>query len=255
MQGNPCYARLFADLTHMPPNPIIASGGQSRAPPVAGGARRKPSEQGSARKAPRADAARLLRTALRPPNPRGFFDKLGAARRAAPLAAKRRRPPHVRPFLPVPTSNRRMAGGGALAKGRGEKLGHAGGRRRFAGPGGPQNQSMGGGQRSPPMLCARCARPPPPPGPLGSSTGQTIHPPTFPTSTSYKQNEPAAPDERRASIIRCKPRKVFQPVFPRFFQKRARGCGGRVAPHTTTLANCGRGGWQPPTWRRDRAQA
>ncbi len=73
MQGNPCYARLFADLTHMSPNPIKASGGQSRAPPVAGGARRKPSEQGSARKAPRADAARPLRTALRPPNPRGVF--------------------------------------------------------------------------------------------------------------------------------------------------------------------------------------
>ena len=49
---------------------------RSRAPPVAGGARRKPSEQGSARKAPRADAARLLRTALRPPNPQGFFDRL-----------------------------------------------------------------------------------------------------------------------------------------------------------------------------------
>ena len=27
MQGNPCYARLFADLTRMSPNPIIASGG------------------------------------------------------------------------------------------------------------------------------------------------------------------------------------------------------------------------------------
>ena len=76
MQRNPCCARLFADLPYTPPNPIIASGGQSRAPPVAGGARRKPSEQGSARKAPRPDAARPLRTALRPPNPRGFFDKL-----------------------------------------------------------------------------------------------------------------------------------------------------------------------------------
>ena len=76
MQRNPCYARLFADLPYTPPNPIIASGGQSRAPPVAGGARRKPSEQGSARKAPRADAARPLRTALRPPNPQGFFDRL-----------------------------------------------------------------------------------------------------------------------------------------------------------------------------------
>ena len=79
MQRNPCYARLFADLPYTPPNPIIASGGQSRAPPVAGGARRKPSEQGSARKAPRADAARPLRTALRPPNPQGFFDRLEKA--------------------------------------------------------------------------------------------------------------------------------------------------------------------------------
>ena len=78
MQGNPCYARLFADLTRMSPNPIKASGGQSRARPVAGEARRKPSEQGSARKAPRADAARPLRTALRPPNPQGFFDRLGS---------------------------------------------------------------------------------------------------------------------------------------------------------------------------------
>ena len=84
MQRNPCYARLFADLPYTPPNPIIASGGQSRAPPVAGGARRKPSEQGSARKAPRADAARPLRTALRPPSPQGFLDKL---RRRPPKAA------------------------------------------------------------------------------------------------------------------------------------------------------------------------
>src|SRR5699024_5746763 len=79
MQGNPCYARLFADLPYTPPNPIKASGGRSRAPPIARGARRKPSEQGSARKTPRADAARPLRTALRPPNPRGFFDRLGIA--------------------------------------------------------------------------------------------------------------------------------------------------------------------------------
>ena len=62
----------FGTIHLAPPNPIIASGGQSRAPPVAGGARRKPSEQGSARKAPRADAARPLRTALRPRTPKGF---------------------------------------------------------------------------------------------------------------------------------------------------------------------------------------
>ena len=62
----------------------VAGGGRSRAPPVAEEARRKPSEQGSARKAPRADAARPLRTALRPPNPRRFFDKLRAG--PGPLA-------------------------------------------------------------------------------------------------------------------------------------------------------------------------
>ncbi len=143
MQGNPCYARLFADLTHTPqgafscpfgtihlvsPNPIIASGGQSRAPPVAGGARRKPSEQGSARKAPRADAARLLRTALRPPSPQGFLDKLAAA-----------------PF------------GAAVVCGR---LGGRRGRRRFAAKGRktgrrPGNARLPAGGRSPPAAAPR----------------------------------------------------------------------------------------------------
>ena len=130
MQGNPCYARLFADLTRTPqgafscpfgtihlvsPNPIKASGGQSRAPPVAGEARRKPSEQGSARKAPRADAARLLRTALRPPSPQGFLDKLKPAENTAgfsllphavaaspsywPPGRQGRLPPPARPLL------------------------------------------------------------------------------------------------------------------------------------------------------------
>ena len=115
MQRNPCYARLFADLPYTPPNPIIASGGQSRAPPVAGGARRKPSEQGSARKAPRADAARPLRTALRPPSPQGFLDKLKPAENTAgfsllphavaaspsywPPGRQGRLPPPARPLL------------------------------------------------------------------------------------------------------------------------------------------------------------
>ena len=45
----------------------------------------------------------------------------------------------------------------------------------------------------------------------------------FPTSASYKQNEPAAPHERRAGIFRRKTEEVFQLVFPRFFQKRKGG--------------------------------
>ena len=77
MQRNPCYARLLRIAPHpqksfscpfgtihlVSPNPMKASGGRSRALPVADEARRKPSEQGSARKAPRADAERPLQTA------------------------------------------------------------------------------------------------------------------------------------------------------------------------------------------------
>ena len=37
MQGNPCYARLFADLTRMSPNPIKASVGAK--PSAASGGR------------------------------------------------------------------------------------------------------------------------------------------------------------------------------------------------------------------------
>ena len=103
MQGNSWSARLFADLPYNPqgafscpfgtihlasPKTIKASGGQSRAPPVAGGARRKPSEQGSARKAPRADAARPLRTALRPPAPRRGFGSLSFARYDVPFPGR-----------------------------------------------------------------------------------------------------------------------------------------------------------------------
>ena len=57
----------------------------SRALPVADEARRKPSEQGSAGKVPRADAARPLQTALRPPDPQRFLDSLKAAAFAAAL--------------------------------------------------------------------------------------------------------------------------------------------------------------------------
>ena len=41
----------------------------------------------------------------------------------------------------------------------------------------------------------------------------------------FRQPEPAAPHERRASAFRCKTQTVFQQVFPRFFQKRQ---GGRA---------------------------
>ena len=177
MQGNPCYARLFADLTRTPqgafscpfgtihlvsPNPIKASGGQSRAPPVAGGARRKPSEQGSARKAPRADAARPLRTALRPPNPRGFFDRL--------------------PFI------------GDAVTGRAP-----GGRRRLAGPEGPPapqgqpNKSQGPGAFGPrPWLSGRFAPSRRPPG-----APALLPPPKM----AGRQGRPAGRDAARARTV------------------------------------------------------
>ena len=41
----------------------------------------------------------------------------------------------------------------------------------------------------------------------------------------FRQTEPDAPHERRASAFRCKTQTVFQQVFPRFFQKRQ---GGRA---------------------------
>ena len=62
-----------------------------------------------------------------------------------------------------------------------------------------------------------------PPGPLRFSAGQTSHSPPLSASASYKQNEPAAPHERRAGIFRRKTEEVFQLVFPRFFQKRKGG--------------------------------
>ena len=102
-------------------------------------------------------------------------------------------------------------------------MGYAGGAAAFCGPGGPAKPTQGRGPKAPaPALCALCA-PAAPPGTLRFSAVQTIHPPPFPALPSRKPNEPASPDERRASIIRCKPRKVFQQVFPRFFQKRQGG--------------------------------
>ena len=66
-----------------------------------------------------------------------------------------------------------------------------------------------------------------PPGRCGFLPAKRAIRHPFPTSASYKQNEPAAPHERRAGIFRRKTEEVFQLVFPRFFQKRA-GSRGRA---------------------------
>ena len=86
---------------------------------------------------------------------------LGAARRAA-LAAKRRRPPACPPLpscapIQSPYGWRRRAG-----EGEGGDVGSRRGAAALCGPRGPAKPKHGRGKRSPPMLCARCARPPPP---------------------------------------------------------------------------------------------
>ena len=94
--------------------------------------------------------------------------------------------------------------------------GSPGGRRRFAGPEGPQNQRRGGGLGPRPCVVG-AARPRRPPSRKES----------LPFSAAYcaQRTEPAAPDERRAGIVRWKSAEVFPLVFPRFFQKRARVWG------------------------------
>ena len=148
-----------------------------------------------------------------------------------PRAAKRRRPlcpprPSCVPRATAvgPTEVRRRGVGG-------RRWGPAGGRRRFVawGPKGSQatKPTQGRGPRAPaPALCALCA-PAAPPGRCGFLPAKRVIHHPFPTSASYKQNEPAAPHERRAGIFRRKTEEVFQLVFPRFFQKRA-GSRGRA---------------------------
>ena len=83
--------------------------------------------------------------------------------------------------------------------------------------------NAGAGAKAPRPCVVRAVRARRPPGPLRFSAGQTSHSPPLSTSASYKQNEPAAPHERRAGIFRRKTEEVFQLVFPRFFQKRQGG--------------------------------
>ena len=80
--------------------------------------------------------------------------------RSSGAAASQGRGPH-RLFPAAGGRSGRKKGGAGNAPWRRRKEGRRGGRRRFAGPTGRQNQSRGGGRRPQPLLCARCARPPP----------------------------------------------------------------------------------------------
>ena len=128
----------------------------------------------------------------------------------------------------IPPGNRRWADGGMLTRGRREALGCAGGAAAFGGrgPTGPpacQTKERRPGQRPGPPLFQGASRPRRPPrGNAGIFSALSDKTPVFPP-LFYEQNQRAAPDERPAGIIRWKPGKVIQLVFPRFFQKRQGG--------------------------------
>ena len=112
----------------------------------------------------------------------------------------------------------------------GWRQGRAGGAAAFGGrgPTGPpacQTKERRPGQRPGPPLFQGASRPRRPPGGTLGSFPPFRTKRLFFRSFSYKQNPRAAPDERPAGIIRWKPGKVIQLVFPRFFQKRAKGLG------------------------------
>ena len=157
MQRNPCYARLFADLTYTPPNPIIASGGCG------------------------------------PRTPKGF--STGCERGPGPKAPG---PALSGRFAPRRRSSQRSLCVAAKAASF-NSLAHWASASLF------------------PPLAA-----------LGSAPLRRVfHQRQKDPKKRLPQTKRAAPDERRASIIRRKTGKVFQLVFPRFF-KSGWGSGGKA---------------------------
>ena len=116
--------------------------------------------------------------------PRFLFGRPRGGPGAAPRPPNAAAPREAAPAFSLSPGNRRRAGGGALGNGERVAVGLRGGRRRFASPKGPQNQSMGGGQRPPPLLCARCARPPPP------RDAGIFHRPNAPSTTPFPPRLP-----------------------------------------------------------------
>ena len=204
------------------PNPLAA--GDSIAPAPTGQGRKTQRRGGRRLGAKRPERAG---PGAKGPGPALLFGAPGAAHRAAP-GLPNAAAPGDRPVLSSPPGNRRRAAGAALPRGRGRPPGS----RRGGGgvwrqgahraPCLPNERAAARPKARAAALSGRFAPPPPPPGTLGSF-------PPFRTKRlffrpfSYKQNQRAAPDERPAGIIRWKPGKVIQLVFPRFFQKRQGG--------------------------------
>ena len=133
----------------------------------------------------------------------------------------------------LPASPRATAVGppGPRCRGVGEgRRGRAGGAAAFGGrgPTGPPacqtKERRPGPKARAAALSGRFAPSPPPPRERWNFSALSDKTPVFPP-LFYEQNQRAAPDERPAGIIRWKPGKVIQLVFPRFFQKRAKGLG------------------------------
>ena len=162
------------------------------------------------------------------PGPALLFGGPGAAHRAAP-GLPNAAAPGDRPVLSSPPGNRRRAAGGALAWGSRLPLGCAGGAAAFGGrgPTGPpacQTKERRPGPKAWAAALSGRFAPSPPPRERWNFSALSDKTPVFPP-LFYEQNQRAAPDERPAGIIRWKPGKVIQLVFPRFFQKRAKGLG------------------------------
>ena len=134
--------------------------------------------------------------AFRPPgqpNKRAGPGPLAPGPALSGRAAPSRRPPGAPLPSCAPGSPRHMTGGGVLARGRwGGRWGARGGRRRFAGPKGPQNQSMGGGLGPAHALCALCA-PAAPPGTLGFSAVLSDEAPVLPYQLPANKTSPPLP--------------------------------------------------------------
>ncbi len=112
MQGNPCYARLFADLPYMPPNPIIASGGKAErrqwreergGSPVSKGAPGRP--HGPTQRD-------LCELHCGPRTPKGFSTGWGGGRRPPPLVW----PAAGRPYAAAPPAPLRIPSGGCVKR-------------------------------------------------------------------------------------------------------------------------------------------
>ena len=131
MQGNPCYARLFADLPYTPPNPIITSGGcgprtpggfstdwpppptassrreQRRRDPAAPGRRVGEAHPSAAGQGPAAGPQRGLGPAAPPPRRTGLPEGSGTAPPAKPLPmpyGQRRLTPPAAGYRPKPST-------------------------------------------------------------------------------------------------------------------------------------------------------